>query len=55
MIVFGPLVAEDGEKTPVTVFTPTPVQEPPGKDAERFTDVPFEHKGPGKSVIVTTG
>jgi hypothetical protein len=55
MIVFGPFTAEDGEKTPVTVFTPTPDHEPPGTEAERLTDVPLEHNGPGKSVMVTTG
>ena len=55
MIVFGPFTAEDGEKTPVTVFTPIPDHEPPGIEAERLTEVPLEHNGPGKSVMVTTG
>jgi hypothetical protein len=55
MIVFGPFTAEDGEKTPVTVLTPIPDHEPPGTEAERLTEVPLEHKGPGKFVMVTTG
>jgi hypothetical protein len=54
-IVFGPLAAEDGVKSPVTVFTPTPDQEPPGRDALNVTGDEFAQSAAGKSVIVTTG
>jgi hypothetical protein len=55
MMVFGPLTADEGENTPEIVFTPIPVQEPPGNDAESATAVPFAQSGADKSVIVTTG
>jgi hypothetical protein len=54
-IVFEPLTAEDGVKSPVTVFTPTPDHEPPGRDALNVTGDEFAQSAAGKSVIVTTG
>ena len=54
-MLFGPLTPELGVKTPVTVFTPAPDQEPPGKEALNVTGAPFAQSGSTMSVIVTTG
>jgi len=54
-MLFGPLTPELGVKTPVTVFTPIPDQEPPGNEALNVTGVPLAHSGSTISVIEITG